>query len=827
MTLSPTTATIAPFVRAGWSIHWLHPRTKRPIGDEWQNAPVRTLDALQATYSAGNNVGVRLGEPSKVEGGYLHVIDVDIRNAELAEEANARLRELFPDIDSFPSVISGSGGASRHYYFITDKPFQSRKLASSEGKFRRFDTARNKDVWSNDWEIELFGTGKQVVIPPSIHPDTDKPYIWEREFDFDVLEFGIGPFVSSETITAMGIAETTAYAFEDVPPLDFKPGQMEADLDLIDVSNLHYDDWIRLGQAIHHQLGGSQEGFDLWLQHTRRSAKFTGDKQVREMRRSKWRSFGKYRGKPVTMATVRQWAQEARTALSVAELDDLDDLESLNSTEDLSELDDLTELDEFDDLLGGSDADTDDFDAADAAAPKDDALEWKSLLEFNEQKAIKPTLHNVRLIVENDPRFADLPQFNEFTQEVVQRNAPGVRRSPRRDPAKPVLQLTGPIWRVSDIRNGDLWSAERDGAIRAIIEAPKTQGGYSLKVTTRDLTDAVNIVARKNLFHPVREWFETLRWDGEQRLERLFIDYLDASDTPYMRQTAMLTLLAAVARAFEPGHKADHVVIIEGPQGAGKSTFIKILAKHWAGSLEGDFSDIKRIIEKLQGVLIAELPELSGLARSDVLAAKAFLSSSEDTVRLAYERRAKVFKRSCILMGSTNDKEYLRDPTGNRRFWPIECRAHSIDTEKLKRNVDQLWAEAVVRYREMRDFQPYGDLPLYLADKGAAREALRLQEARRIETVEDATAAQIAEWLEKPAHNGSIDDTSDPEIRRFTCLKQLWCEALGNDRHNYNAVAAQMMGRAMNLVKGWQRAGDWKVIGNYGRGRYYRRVEAV
>lgn len=814
MNTPPMLDIIAPFVRAGFALHWLHPKSKRPIGENWSERPVLSLEALRATYQPANNVGVRLGEPSRVEGGYLHNIDLDIRVPDLADEALAKLRDLFPQVDEFPSVISGSGGASRHYYFVTSKPFHGRKLAVSEGKHRKPD-----GKWSYDWEIDLFGTGRQVVLPPSIHPDTGKPYTWEREFEFELLELGFGPTLPAEHLDALAVAETHTYEYESREPLTFAPGQLERDLDCIPLDRIDdRDDWIMLGQALHHQYGGSDEGFELWMKYSAKSSKFLTDSSRKaELRR--YRGFGRNRRKPVTMATVRQWAGDARDAARVAELDYLD------------ELDDAAEATaaDFDDLLGGdadATADLDDFDAADAKAPKGE-LEWKSLLEHNENNAIKPTLHNIRLIIENDPRFAHLPQHNEFTQEVVQRRAPGVAPPRRKNPAKPTLQLAGPIWHVADRRNGDLWSSERDAAVRAIIEAPKTQGGYSLKVATRDLTDAVNIAARKNTFHPVREWFESLQWDRTPRLERLFIDYLGTSDTPYMRHTAKLTLLAAVARAYEPGHKADHVVIIEGAQGAGKSTFIKILAKHWPGSLEGDFSDIKRIVEKLQGVLIAELPELSGLARSDVLAAKAFLSSSEDTVRLAYERRAKVFKRACILMGSTNDREYLRDPTGNRRFWPVECRVASIDNEKLRRNVDQIWAEAVVLYREMRAIQPHGDLPLYLADKVAAREAAQLQEARRIETVEDATAAQIADWLEKPVQAGLIDDDfPEPQPRQFTCLKQLWSEALGNDRHAYNAVNAQMMGRAMNLVKGWQRAGDWRVIGNYGRGRYYRRVEA-
>jgi hypothetical protein len=168
------------------SLHWLHARTKRPVGERWQDAPFRSYGDLMASYQPGYNVGVRLGAPSKVTGGYLHAIDMDIRVAEYAETAWIALAGLLPiDPRTLPCVASGSGGASRHLYFITDQPFRSKRLWTSEGKHRTADGS-----WHYDAEIELFGTGKQVVLPPSIHP-TGKPYRWEREFDLIGAEFGL------------------------------------------------------------------------------------------------------------------------------------------------------------------------------------------------------------------------------------------------------------------------------------------------------------------------------------------------------------------------------------------------------------------------------------------------------------------------------------------------------------------------------------------------------------------------------------------------------------------------------------------------------------
>lgn len=310
--------------QAGFAVHWLKPCAKAPIAKGWSEAPTLLLNELMATHRRSNNIGVRLGEPSFVGDGYLHVLDMDIRIADLKDEAWAALADLFPNLDpnDLPCVASGSGGESRHLYLILDKPFRSKRLWVSEGKHRN-----SKGGWSYDAEIELFGTGKQTVLPPSIHPDTGRPYVWLREFDFAVLDLGIGPFMPSADIERLAVAEHATYEFETREPLTFTGGQLQRTLGQIPVSDLHYDDWIRLGQALHHQFGGSDEGFDLWLEHTKRSTKFTGDRQVREMRRVKWRSFGRYRGKPVTMATIIEWANAERDRNRAAALRDAFDEE--------------------------------------------------------------------------------------------------------------------------------------------------------------------------------------------------------------------------------------------------------------------------------------------------------------------------------------------------------------------------------------------------------------------------------------------------------------------------------------------------------------------
>lgn len=821
-------AAIAPLRDAGLALHWLHPRQKRPIGAAWQEAPVASLDDLRRTYAAGNNLGVRLGEPSLTPGGYLHVIDLDIRIPDLADEAWASLRNLIPELDpaAFPVVASGSGGASRHVYFTTDKPFHGKKLAVSDGKHRRHDAARAKNVWSYDWEIELFGTGKQVAMPPSIHPDTGKSYTWERPFDFDLLNLGIGPTIPAATIEALGAATAETYAFESREPLTFEPGQLERDLAALPLSRIDdYADWVMLGQALHHQFGGSTEGYDIWVAQSKRSRKFDGKGMLK-----KWRGFGKNRRQPVTMATVRQWAQEARQAALIDAFDEVEEDDEPAPVTAADSFDDMlgggAETDPFGDLLGEA---GDDFLSVDETLKPAEVADWKTLLHVNEEGEIKPTLHNITLIVENDAWTRGVPALNEFTQEIVQRGTPA-KKSPRRaKQPKPVLQLTGASWALRDKVNGDFWTEDKDNHIRRLLEAPASQGGYGIKIPDRDLRAAIDIVGRKHCFHPVREYLTALTWDGTERIERLFIDYLGAPDDSYHRAIARLMMTAAVTRVFEPGAKFDFAVILEGLQGKRKSTFISTLARHWFSELHADFEDTKMLVEQMQGAWILEIPELSSFQKSDVRRIKAFISSTTDKVRLAYAKRAQEFPRQCVMVGSTNDDTYLKDDTGGRRWWPVRCRvAGEIDTDRLVREIDQLWAEARTLYQRMRAVQPRGTLPLYLTGADARAMAERMQESRKVESSDDVIVGQIVDWLERPVNDGGFDDADTngiPVYRKRVCLPEVWTECLGNDMRGYRGGEPSSLGRAMRKVPGWHYVeGHRDRFGRFGQQRYFERV---
>lgn len=788
---------VRPLVQAGFAVHLLKPRSKAPAEAKWSSVPRSSYAQLRAAYDGENNVGLRLGEPSRVGSLYAYLLDLDIRQIQYADQARAALREILPEYASLPTVISGSGGESRHFHFLSDDIFASRKLAHSETSFI---DAEGKKHWS--WEIELFGTGKQAVLPPSIHPDTGKRYRWERPFDLEMVEMGLGPVLAAARVGAWAPKKAAAFDEDDeddliglvrLAPMDLTMDQIKstlADLPLADWCE-DRDGWYKVGMALHHQFEGSDEGFALWCEFSKQSDKFEEKTQ-----KQVWKSF-KPKPDGIRFATLIQAAADERLRRDLVEFEAGDD------------------EDDLDEIIG--------------PAPKNDAdpdkptVEWVSLLDRNEEGAIKATLPNVRLIVENDPRTAPLMQFNAFTNEIVLRGTPGRKKMKKPGP-KGCRQLDGPIWEVRDPVNGDLWTDTHDRAIRDMIEAPTRQGGYGIKITDRDLVAAIDLAAKKRAFHPVREYLSGLKWDGNARVERLYIDYLGAADTPYTRSIARNFLIAAVTRVFEHGHKFDFAVILEGLQGKRKSTFIKILARHWFSELDGDFHDTKAMVESMAGSWIIEIPELSGFGRSDVRQIKAFISRTTDKVRLSYERRAALYPRQCVFNGSTNDRDYLRDDTGGRRFWPVECHVDSIDTARLEREIDQIWAEARVLYEQMRAEKPRGELPLYLTDRDAQEMASEIQESRRVETADDAMAGKIEAWLDQPVREDGFEDEA-PRRRDETCLLEIGIECLGYSQANYtsNPAIAQAIGRAMKkLAPDWVQASQRR-FDKWGKQRAYLR----
>ncbi len=213
--------------------------------------------------------------------------------------------------------------------------------------------------------------------------------------------------------------------------------------------------------------------------------------------------------------------------------------------------------------------------------------------------------------------------------------------------------------------------------------------------------DTVHTEACQMPFHPVRDYLESLKWDGKPRLDTWLITYGDAEDTEYVREIGRLPLLAAVKRVYRPGEKFDELLVLESPQGWGKSTAIQALCPDpkWYSEDLPIGSDSKIVIERTHGIWLCEIAELFGMGKREADQVKTFLSRGKDgPVRMAYGRESKYVKRQWVAIGSTNKLAYLRDSTGNRRFWPV--RVGRWDLEALINDRDQIWAEALARKNE-------------------------------------------------------------------------------------------------------------------------------
>jgi predicted P-loop ATPase len=255
-----------------------------------------------------------------------------------------------------------------------------------------------------------------------------------------------------------------------------------------------------------------------------------------------------------------------------------------------------------------------------------------------------------------------------------------------------------------------------------------------LRISVADANAAVETVARDQSYHPIRQYLSSLKWDKVGRLDDWLTLYLGVNPSPLARAFGAKWMISAVARILAPGCKADHCLIVEGLQGAFKSTAFRILGEPW---FTDDIADLgsKDAAMATVGAWIVELSELEAMSRTEFSRIKAFMSRAKDRFRPPYGRRLIESPRQCVFVGTVNDCEYLRDETGGRRFWPVEC--GRIDLESLSRDKDQLWAEAVARYKKGEHW--------WLESDELNKAAKDEQDARY---QADPWEPKIADWLE-------------------------------------------------------------------------------
>lgn len=302
-----------------------------------------------------------------------------------------------------------------------------------------------------------------------------------------------------------------------------------------------------------------------------------------------------------------------------------------------------------------------------ADEPDDPA--WRERLILNKSGGVVVAPHNISLILENDPNLANLFRLNEFATRVEFTRAPPFGGAVRELADAEIMELA--IW----------------------LGQPET---YGMNVQPKMIGSVLGAVAARNTFHPVRDYLDTLEWDGTDRLPTMLADYFGVKKDEYSRQVGLNFMISAAARVREPGIKSDLMMVLEGKQGIYKSTAIEVLAGEDWFVATTESPDNKDFYQILQGKWLVEIEELQSFSKPQMPKIKSAISSKRDVFRPPYGFVPRAFPRHCIFVGTTNDDEYLRDPTGARRFMPVYVSGVEIDA--LKSDRDQLWAEADIRF---------------------------------------------------------------------------------------------------------------------------------
>lgn len=446
--------------------------------------------------------------------------------------------------------------------------------------------------------------------------------------------------------------------------------------------------------------------------------------------------------------------------------------------------------------------------AAPAAPGPDGDTSWLQKLAMNKSTGtFLKTLDNVVLILENDPLLKDVAVFDDFSQRIF-------------------IRGSFP-WKHHDGRRR-IWNEFDDVQLLRYVE--KVYG-----ITGKDrVLDGLKAYLGSHSINEVRDYLVSLQWDKVCRLDTLLIDYLGAEDTPYVRAVTRKAFCAAVARVMTPGVKYDYVPILHGPQGIGKSSVLAIMGGAWYSDSLDTFEG-KEAAELLQGAWVIELGELAALNRSDMESVKHFVSKLDDQYREPYGRRVCVFPRHCVFFGTTNRQEHLRDTTGNRRWWPIDCNAQRIRKStwnELPRERDQIWAEAMTWWSMAEPLR----LPAELEAVAS------VQQFEHMET--DPRTGMVAEWLDRPLPAGWMkrsigerliywggefgterENPVGTEPRRTVSRQEIWTECLHQDSARFSRRDAAEIDGIMAGISGWRRHPSNFRNGPYGFEKGFERCQ--
>lgn len=444
---------------------------------------------------------------------------------------------------------------------------------------------------------------------------------------------------------------------------------------------------------------------------------------------------------------------------------------------------------------------TEGFSAVPAEPDADTDASWMQQLRISPRSGLpQATMDNVWIILEHDPRLKDKFAMNAFAgRGEVLGPLPWTERGDRR------------LWSDND-NQGLYWYLEKT---------------YQITGTSK-IDGALSLHSEKHAFNDVKGYLSGLSWDGTPRLDTLFIDYLGAEDTPYVRAVTRKAFTAAVARAMRPGVKFDNMTILSGPQGIGKSTLLDKMSRGWFNDSIRTFEG-KEASELLQGVWLVEISELDAFRRTDVSRIKQFLSQRADRFRAAYGRHVKEMPRCCVFFGTTNTGDYLQDKTGNRRFWPIDVGKQPATKSvwnDLDAELDQLWAEAVTRWRLGEPLYLDGDL----ADAAKAQQEdhreVSAREGLILDFLERLVPRDWSTWsLErrKTFWGGNVAGDVELRPRDRVCALEIWCELFDGLKKDMRYADTQEINSIIAAAPGWKRSASALKFGYCGAQRGFVR----
>lgn len=432
--------------------------------------------------------------------------------------------------------------------------------------------------------------------------------------------------------------------------------------------------------------------------------------------------------------------------------------------------------------------------------------DWKKQLEYNRQGILINNLKNLLLILNNDENLKGIV-FNQLSDDMEIKG-----EVPWSHPSK--------FWRDAD-----------DAQLISYIDL--TYGNFS----ARNYDIAVSKVTDDRSYHPIKEFLASLpEWDEIPRVDTLLVDFLGAVDNEYVRAVTRKTLVAAIARVMTPGCKFDTMLVLSGPQGKGKSTLIAKLCGDWFNDslLLSDTKD-KTAAEKLQGYWILEIGELAGLKKTDIETLRGFLSRQNDIYRAAFGRRATPHPRQCVFIGTTNADTYLRDITGNRRFWPVKVPGGTDrgSWELTREEVELIWAEALYYYKKGETLH----LPKELEPIAVQEQKEAMEQDEREGTIRDYLEMLLPEnWESMTLYerrnfiNGSEFEGSRKvgvKKRNRVCNMEIWCECFGKERGNLKRQDANEIAAIMSGIEGWKRPEGKMRFSIYGVVKGYVREEVT